>query len=78
MSAPGGLGMSGHHQRSGTRKSRRWGGLRQQWKLLGLFQIDQQHEFYSLTCMMKEGLAAALQNTIENAPTVSTDHQRKL
>ncbi|XP_033502403.2 phosphatidylinositol 4-phosphate 5-kinase-like protein 1 [Epinephelus lanceolatus] len=61
--------MSGHHQGSNTVKRRRWGGLRQQWKLLGLFEIDQQHEFYSLTCMMKEGLAAATQNTIDNAPT---------
>ncbi|XP_051552657.1 phosphatidylinositol 4-phosphate 5-kinase-like protein 1 isoform X1 [Myxocyprinus asiaticus] len=51
---------------SRTVKRRRWGGLRQQWKLLGLFEIDQQHEFYSLTCMMKEGLCAAVQNTIDN------------
>ncbi|XP_031731633.1 phosphatidylinositol 4-phosphate 5-kinase-like protein 1 isoform X1 [Anarrhichthys ocellatus] len=65
----GGLGMSGHRQHSGTVKRRLWGGLRQQWKLLGLFEIDQQHEFYSLTCMMKEGLAAATQNNINNAPT---------
>ncbi|XP_071377285.1 phosphatidylinositol 4-phosphate 5-kinase-like protein 1 [Centroberyx affinis] len=60
---PGGLGVTG------TVKRRRWGGLRQQWKLLGLFEIDQKHEFYSLTCMMKEGLAAAIQNTIDNPPT---------
>ncbi|KAG8010974.1 Phosphatidylinositol 4-phosphate 5-kinase-like protein 1 [Nibea albiflora] len=59
---------TGDHQRSGTVKRRRWGGLRQQWKLLGLFEIDQQHEFYSLTCMMKEGLASATQKTIDNAP----------
>lgn len=52
-------------------KRRRWGGLRQQWKLLGLFEIDQQHEFYSLTCMMKEGLFAAVQNTIDNPLPVS-------
>ncbi|XP_068561578.1 phosphatidylinositol 4-phosphate 5-kinase-like protein 1 [Cebidichthys violaceus] len=65
----GGLGMSGHRQRSGTVKRRLWGGLRQQWKLLGLFEIDQQHEFYSLTCMMKEGLAAATQHNIYNAAT---------
>ncbi|XP_028457963.1 phosphatidylinositol 4-phosphate 5-kinase-like protein 1 [Perca flavescens] len=65
--AAGSLRMSGHRQRSVKR--RRWGGLRQQWKLLGLFEIDQQHEFYSLTCMMKEGLAAATQNTTDNAPT---------
>nr|XP_020474360.1 phosphatidylinositol 4-phosphate 5-kinase-like protein 1 [Monopterus albus] len=68
----------GHHQHGGTVKQRRWGGLRQQWKLLGLFQIDQQHEFYSLTCMMKEGLAAAIQSSIDNAPTrdVSDDDFR--
>ncbi|KAL3042089.1 hypothetical protein OYC64_020107 [Pagothenia borchgrevinki] len=66
--ADGGLGRSAHRQRSGTVKRKRWGGLRQQWKLLGLFEIDEQHEFYSLTCMMKEGLAAASQSTIDNAP----------
>ncbi|XP_019963747.1 phosphatidylinositol 4-phosphate 5-kinase-like protein 1 [Paralichthys olivaceus] len=60
MSAAGNPG-TGRQQRSAKR--RRWGGLRQQWKLLGLFEIDQQHEFYSLTCMMKEGLSAAIQNT---------------
>uniref|UniRef100_A0A3B4F2J5 Phosphatidylinositol-4-phosphate 5-kinase like 1 n=1 Tax=Pundamilia nyererei TaxID=303518 RepID=A0A3B4F2J5_9CICH len=61
-----GPGMLSHQQRS--MKRRRWGGLRQQWKLLGLFEIDQQHEFYSLTCMMKEGLAAAIQSTIDDPP----------
>ncbi|KAM9841059.1 phosphatidylinositol 4-phosphate 5-kinase-like protein 1 [Aulostomus maculatus] len=66
LAAAGVPGTSGHRQRSVKRK--RWGGWRQQWKLLGLFEIDQQHEFYSLTCMMKEGLAAAIQNTIDNAP----------
>ncbi|XP_053266667.1 phosphatidylinositol 4-phosphate 5-kinase-like protein 1 [Pleuronectes platessa] len=71
MSAAGSLG-TGRHQRSVKR--RRWGGLRQQWKLLGLFEIDQQHEFYSLTCMMKEGLSAAIQNTSSRAaPTEASD-----
>lgn len=60
---------SGHCHHSGTVKRKRWGGLRQQWKLLGLFEIDQQHEFYNLTCMMKEGLKAAIQITIDNQPT---------
>nr|XP_046231857.1 phosphatidylinositol 4-phosphate 5-kinase-like protein 1 [Scatophagus argus]XP_046231858.1 phosphatidylinositol 4-phosphate 5-kinase-like protein 1 [Scatophagus argus] len=67
--AAGGLEMSDRRQRSSTVKRRRWGGLKQQWKLLGLFEIDQQHEFYSLTCMMKEGLAAATQSTTDSAPT---------
>ncbi|XP_059404185.1 phosphatidylinositol 4-phosphate 5-kinase-like protein 1 [Carassius carassius] len=56
----------GVSRRRRTVKKRWWGRLRQQWKLLGLFEIDQQHEFYSLTCMMKEGLYAAVQNTIDN------------
>ncbi|XP_033845864.1 phosphatidylinositol 4-phosphate 5-kinase-like protein 1 [Periophthalmus magnuspinnatus] len=56
-------------RRSRTLKRRRWGGLRQQWQLLGLFQIDEQHEFYHLTCMMKEGLSAAIQRTSDPVPT---------
>uniref|UniRef100_A0A3B5KT97 Phosphatidylinositol-4-phosphate 5-kinase-like 1 n=1 Tax=Xiphophorus couchianus TaxID=32473 RepID=A0A3B5KT97_9TELE len=55
-------------QRSGTAKRRRWGGLRQQWKLLGLFEIDQQHDFYGLTCRMKEGLAAAIHTSTHTPP----------
>ncbi|XP_041706020.1 phosphatidylinositol 4-phosphate 5-kinase-like protein 1 [Coregonus clupeaformis] len=61
-------GPAGETQRTGTVKRKMWGGLRQQWKLLGLFEIDQQHKFYSLTSMMKEGLSAAVQNTIDNPP----------
>ncbi|XP_037548489.1 phosphatidylinositol 4-phosphate 5-kinase-like protein 1 [Nematolebias whitei] len=60
--AAGALGMSTQRRRHSV-KIRRWGGLRQQWKLLGLFEIDPNHEFYSLTQMMKEGLAAAIENT---------------
>lgn len=52
-------------------KRKIWGGLRQRWKLLGVFEIDQQHEFYQLTCMMKDGLAVAVQNTIDNPVPVS-------
>ncbi|XP_075885279.1 phosphatidylinositol 4-phosphate 5-kinase-like protein 1 isoform X2 [Nelusetta ayraudi] len=81
MSMAAGQEMSGHHQPSNTKKRRRWGGLRQQWKLLGLFEIDQQHEFYALTCMIKEGLAAVTQNTDDNAPTTELsddDFQRQV
>uniref|UniRef100_A0A3Q2XCA2 Phosphatidylinositol-4-phosphate 5-kinase like 1 n=1 Tax=Hippocampus comes TaxID=109280 RepID=A0A3Q2XCA2_HIPCM len=60
---------SGKH--SGALKRKRWGGLRRQWELLGLFEIDQHHEFYSLTCMMKEGLFSSIQTTIDRASTVS-------
>lgn len=77
MSMAAGQETSGHHQPSNTKKRRRWGGLRQQWKLLGLFEIDQQHEFYALTCMIKEGLAAVTLNAENNAPTVSMVVWRK-
>ncbi|KAK6312993.1 hypothetical protein J4Q44_G00163400 [Coregonus suidteri] len=50
-------------RRSGT--TRRWWGLRRRWRMLGLFEINQEHEFYSLTCLMKEGLHAALQTSID-------------
>lgn len=69
---------SGHRRPSTARKRRRWGGLRQQWKLLGLFEIDQQHEFYALTCMMKEGLAAVSQKADSGAPTVSIGNDSRL
>ncbi|KAM3599528.1 uncharacterized protein V6R79_007471 [Siganus canaliculatus] len=69
MSAAAGSPESAPRQHSGTGKRKRWGGLRQRCKLLGLFEIDQHHEFYSLTCMMKEGLAAASQSSSESLPT---------
>ncbi|XP_029693442.1 phosphatidylinositol 4-phosphate 5-kinase-like protein 1 isoform X5 [Takifugu rubripes] len=61
-------------QQAGSKKRRNWAGLRQKWKLLGLFEIDQQHEFYPLTSMMKEGLATAAQNPPDqDAPTELSD-----
>lgn len=67
MSAPSQTG-SGRRRR----RQRRWAGLRQKWKLLGLFEIDQQHEFYTLTRLMKEGLATASQDPPEENQPVST------
>ncbi|XP_061656350.1 phosphatidylinositol 4-phosphate 5-kinase-like protein 1 isoform X2 [Phyllopteryx taeniolatus] len=59
----------GFGKHSGTLKRKRWGGLRRRWELLGLFEIDQHHQFYSLTCMMKEGLSASIQTTVDHAST---------
>uniref|UniRef100_H3BAD1 Phosphatidylinositol-4-phosphate 5-kinase like 1 n=1 Tax=Latimeria chalumnae TaxID=7897 RepID=H3BAD1_LATCH len=55
--------------------------LRQQWKLLGLFEIDQEHEFYEFTCMLKEGLTAAVQDsmdTLEKNSLSEADYTAKL
>ncbi|XP_072096412.1 phosphatidylinositol 4-phosphate 5-kinase-like protein 1 [Mobula birostris] len=51
-----------------TRRKFLWR-IRQKWKLLGLFEIDQDHEFYDFTCMLKEGLTAAVQVSIDT-PTL--------
>lgn len=76
-SYPQQMEMAGPSSNSSSRMMKRkaWGGLRQRWKLLGVFEIDQQHEFYLLTCMMKEGLAAAVQNTIDNPISVSNKYK---
>uniref|UniRef100_H3C8U0 PIPK domain-containing protein n=1 Tax=Tetraodon nigroviridis TaxID=99883 RepID=H3C8U0_TETNG len=58
----------------GSGRRRRWAGLRQKWKLLGLFEVDQQHELYQLTSLMKEGLATAGQGPPgENQPAELSD-----
>lgn len=71
-------GKSAPCQQAGSRKRRNWAGLRQKWKLLGLFEIDQQHEFYPLTSMMKEGLATAAQIPLDQDAPVSTSQSTRL
>ncbi|XP_038638419.1 phosphatidylinositol 4-phosphate 5-kinase-like protein 1 isoform X1 [Scyliorhinus canicula] len=53
------------NQRSAAKRKFLWR-VRQKWKLLGLFEIDRDHEFYGFTCMLKEGLTAAVQVSIDN------------
>ncbi|XP_063287468.1 phosphatidylinositol 4-phosphate 5-kinase-like protein 1 isoform X1 [Pelobates fuscus] len=50
--------------RGSSRRRRLFWKLRQRWKLLGLFEIDREHEFYPLTCDLKEGLKDAIQDVI--------------
>ncbi|KAA0714442.1 Phosphatidylinositol 4-phosphate 5-kinase-like protein 1 [Triplophysa tibetana] len=47
--------------RSSTRR-RQWAGVMSRWTQLGVFEIDEEHEFYELNRMMKRGLSAAVQN----------------
>ncbi|KAJ7994056.1 hypothetical protein DPEC_G00261980 [Dallia pectoralis] len=37
------------------------------WRMSGLFNVRQEHDFYSLTCLMKEGLHAVLQTSINTS-----------
>ncbi|XP_071980314.1 phosphatidylinositol 4-phosphate 5-kinase-like protein 1 isoform X2 [Engystomops pustulosus] len=57
--------------RGSARRRRLFWKLRQRWKLLGLFEIDKDHDFYPLTCDLKEGLKDAVQDTIQTEATQS-------
>ncbi|XP_076126895.1 phosphatidylinositol 4-phosphate 5-kinase-like protein 1 [Alosa pseudoharengus] len=52
-------------RRSGTVGRRLWARLTRRWRLLGLFEIGEDHEFYNLTVMMKDGLSAALESAVD-------------
>ncbi|CAH2316205.1 phosphatidylinositol 4-phosphate 5-kinase 1 isoform X3 [Pelobates cultripes] len=68
--------------RGSSRHRRLFWKLRQRWKLLGLFEIDREHEFYPLTCDLKEGLKDAIQDIICSDATQSAltddDYSAKL
>ncbi|XP_054466065.1 phosphatidylinositol 4-phosphate 5-kinase-like protein 1 [Anoplopoma fimbria] len=48
-------------------RRRRWWHLRQRWRMVGVFEVNQEHEFYHLTSMIKEGMHASIQTTIETS-----------
>ncbi|XP_063172536.1 phosphatidylinositol 4-phosphate 5-kinase-like protein 1 [Candoia aspera] len=49
--------------------------IRQQWTMLGFFEINEQHEFFALTCMLKQGLRASIQITIDNPVSMECHNQ---
>ncbi|XP_068770917.1 phosphatidylinositol 4-phosphate 5-kinase-like protein 1 [Struthio camelus] len=51
-----------------ARRRRLFWRLHQQWKLLGVFEINAEHEFYGLTCRLRAGLGAATQAAIDHPP----------
>uniref|UniRef100_A0A3B3VJ15 Phosphatidylinositol-4-phosphate 5-kinase like 1 n=1 Tax=Poecilia latipinna TaxID=48699 RepID=A0A3B3VJ15_9TELE len=57
--------MAGKSSAGRTRAARRarWWQLTQRWRMVGVFEINTEHEFYSLTSMMKEGMQACIQAT---------------
>ncbi|KAH0615553.1 hypothetical protein JD844_004984 [Phrynosoma platyrhinos] len=44
--------------------------IHEEWKLLGFFEINEDHEFYEFTCMLKQGLKASVQEAIDNPAAV--------
>ncbi|KAM9858033.1 phosphatidylinositol 4-phosphate 5-kinase-like protein 1 isoform 1-T2 [Aulostomus maculatus] len=57
-------------------RRRRWWHLRQQWRMLGVFEINPDHEFYHLTSMIKEGLHASIQKSRDTTEqdTLTDEH----
>lgn len=52
-------------------RQRRWWHLRQRWRMLGVFEINQNHEFYHLTSMIKEGMRASIETSMDAADQVN-------
>ncbi|XP_070821069.1 phosphatidylinositol 4-phosphate 5-kinase-like protein 1 [Chaetodon trifascialis] len=55
---------------------RRWWHLRQEWRMLGVFEINREHEFYHLTAMIKEGMHTSIQTTMDTPgqDTLTAEH----
>ncbi|KAL3062266.1 hypothetical protein OYC64_002132 [Pagothenia borchgrevinki] len=45
----------------------RWWRLRQRWRMVGVFEINPEHEFYQLTSMIKEGMHSSIQTTMDTS-----------
>ncbi|XP_076005513.1 phosphatidylinositol 4-phosphate 5-kinase-like protein 1 isoform X2 [Genypterus blacodes] len=48
-----------------TARRRRWWHLRQRWRMLGVFEINPEHEFYHLTSVIKEAIHVSIQTGSE-------------
>ncbi|XP_033474510.1 phosphatidylinositol 4-phosphate 5-kinase-like protein 1 [Epinephelus lanceolatus] len=46
-------------------RRRRWWHLRQRWRMIGVFEINEEHEFFYLTSMIKEGMHASIQTNMD-------------
>ncbi|XP_035495909.1 phosphatidylinositol 4-phosphate 5-kinase-like protein 1 isoform X1 [Scophthalmus maximus] len=46
-------------------RRRVWWHLRQRWRMLGVFEINPDHELYHLTSMIKEGMHAAIRASMD-------------
>ncbi|XP_051278306.1 phosphatidylinositol 4-phosphate 5-kinase-like protein 1 [Dicentrarchus labrax] len=57
-------------------RRRHWWHLRQRWRMLGVFEINAEHEFYHLTAMIKEGMHASIQTTMDtpDEDTLTAEH----
>lgn len=46
--------------------------------MLGVFEINQDHEFYHLTASIKEGMRASIQTTMDTADQVKYPDNRSV
>uniref|UniRef100_A0A665TXW1 Phosphatidylinositol-4-phosphate 5-kinase like 1 n=1 Tax=Echeneis naucrates TaxID=173247 RepID=A0A665TXW1_ECHNA len=56
---------------STTARRRYWWQLRRRWRMLGVFEINPEHEFFHLTSVMKEGMQALIQATMDTPEQVN-------
>ncbi|XP_029294655.1 phosphatidylinositol 4-phosphate 5-kinase-like protein 1 [Cottoperca gobio] len=59
-----------HRKAAGTSRAarrRRWWHLRQRWRMVGVSEVNPEHEFYHLTAMIKEGMHASIQTTVDTS-----------
>ncbi|XP_036951661.1 phosphatidylinositol 4-phosphate 5-kinase-like protein 1 [Acanthopagrus latus] len=61
---------------SGATRQGRWWHLRQRWRMLGVFEINPEHEFYHLTAMIKEGMNTSIQTSMDTPiqETLTAEH----
>ncbi|XP_029365456.1 phosphatidylinositol 4-phosphate 5-kinase-like protein 1 [Echeneis naucrates] len=61
---------------STTARRRYWWQLRRRWRMLGVFEINPEHEFFHLTSVMKEGMQALIQATMDTPEqdTLTAEH----
>lgn len=52
-------------------RRRVWWHLRQRWRMLGVFEINPDHELYHLTSMIKEGMHAAIRASMDTPAEVT-------
>lgn len=64
--------MVGRKRAPASSRRAEWWRLRQRWRMIGVFEIDPEHEFYQLTTTIKEGMQHVIQTCVDGEPQVSS------
>ncbi|XP_008334094.1 phosphatidylinositol 4-phosphate 5-kinase-like protein 1 [Cynoglossus semilaevis] len=68
--------MVGRKRAPASSRRAEWWRLRQRWRMIGVFEIDPEHEFYQLTTTIKEGMQHVIQTCVDGEPqdTLTEEH----